>query len=755
MQNDLYVLSAKDLSATLLETTGDVPYSRTGHACALLSDIFVVWGGDSDSPATREELSREVSMLDLLSRVWTCVRVFGTCPVARCGHTLTALGSKLYMFGGSDQKDVFDDTWTLDFASLRTSPSSGWEVIEPSGGSLRPSKRTNHSNVLADNKIIIFGGTDLQQNHNDTWEFDTVNRIWTELNCFGPIPAPREGHSATVVDGMMYVFGGRGLDGRDLGDTWALSLAQRRWYTFRRMDLAPSARSGHGMVSHDAKIFVFGGLGKPPARTNSERETVYVLDTALLHPSSTSGAAPVESSSGAQSVARESSEPETISISSAQAENGPVVSSGYSNVSSANAEAGSEADKETFRRDVQVFNSDNSSTPIRDFVEKGRLGAGLQVQDPNGTRSSLTQLGASQHPSYPWSRRRLLLLPPATVSKLGVTPPTSPSPSPFPRYGHSLPVNATSSAELFLFGGLSRRTMRNDLYLISGRDLSATLLQTTGEIPSPRVGHASALVGSVLIVWGGHTKTSGKSKFTGEQDDSLYLLNLVTREWTRVAVYGPSPVGRYGHAVTMVSSKFYVFGGQVDGNFLNDLWSFDLNSLRTKATWELVEPVEGSPRPPKRTSHTCVTYGEKIILFGGTDCQYHYNDTWAFDTTANTWTELACIGFIPSPREGHSAAVVDDVMYVFGGRYVDGKDLGELGALDLSNQRWYMFQNMGPAPCPRSGHAMASMGSQVFVLGGESMDSEEPEDPTLVHVLNTEPIRFPNSKKPTPRAQCE
>ncbi len=77
--------------------------------------------------------------------------------------------------------------------------------------------------------------------------------------------------------------------------------------------------------------------------------------------------------------------------------------------------------------------------------------------------------------------------------------------------------------------------------------------------------------------------------------------------------------------------------------------------------------------------------GGHLRSFGGTDCQYHYNDTWSFDTTTNTWSELNCIGFIPSPREGHSAAMVDDVVYVFGGRGVDGKDLGDLGAFKISS----------------------------------------------------------------------
>ncbi len=93
-------------------------------------------------------------------------------------------------------------------------------------------------------------------------------------------------------------------------------------------------------------------------------------------------------------------------------------------------------------------------------------------------------------------------------------------PSPFPRYGHALSTNATASGVLFIFGGYAPSVVQNDLYVISTRDFSTTLLQTSGETPSPRQVPGVALTSTSLLVWGGMLSA------TDPYADSLYLLNL-------------------------------------------------------------------------------------------------------------------------------------------------------------------------------------------------------------------------------------
>ncbi|KAF3219062.1 Negative regulator of mitotic exit [Orbilia oligospora] len=417
---------------------------------------------------------------------------------------------------------------------------------------------------------------------------------------------------------------------------------------------------------------------------------------------------------------------------------GATPPSGPSSSSSANG---------TFeQRSVEVRNSPPTQTQMymdrgdpRQHQQPQHMQQGpRQIQGPSAQpQQPRPAVAANINPDlYPWSRK------PMSIS--------SSAGSPFPRYGHSANSNAGKEGEVYILGGLLRsESVRGDLWLLEGGgpNLAVYPVNTTAEGPGPRVGHASLLVGNAFIVFGGDTKMSEHDRL----DDTLYLLNTSSRQWSRAQPNGDKPSGRYGHTLNILGSKLYVFGGQAEGSFFNDLMAFDLNTLQSNASrWEMLVPnADGSPDiPAKRTNHTVVSFGDKLYLFGGTNGLIWFNDVWAFDPRANSWAQLDCIGYIPSPREGHSAALVGDTMYVFGGRSNDGTDLGDLAAFRIPSRRWYTFQNMGPSPSPRSGHSMTTYGSRVVVLGGEpSVQTNNPEELTYVYILDTAKIRYPNDQQ--------
>lgn len=123
--------------------------------------------------------------------------------------------------------------------------------------------------------------------------------------------------------------------------------------------------------------------------------------------------------------------------------------------------------------------------------------------------------------------------------------------------------------------------------------LNVKQIQKTNDIVSPRCGHASELIGNAFLVYGGDTRVNA----TDALDDNLYSFNicvytylyasamifyyllwLASLKWTRAETSGPRPGGRYGHSLSIIGTKVYVFGGQRDEHFFNDLYSFDLSN---------------------------------------------------------------------------------------------------------------------------------------------------------------------------------
>lgn len=112
---DVYSLQCTSLEWNRLRRRGDAPTPRAYHATALVGGFLVLLGGWSG----KAEGVNELSTLELDGfGSWAAVSVPGQAPANVYGHTATALGSNLVVFGGWDGVSPLAGVNVLDTASL-------------------------------------------------------------------------------------------------------------------------------------------------------------------------------------------------------------------------------------------------------------------------------------------------------------------------------------------------------------------------------------------------------------------------------------------------------------------------------------------------------------------------------------------------------------------------------------------------------------------------------------------------------------
>ncbi|KAL0087720.1 hypothetical protein J3Q64DRAFT_1638131 [Phycomyces blakesleeanus] len=205
------------------------------------------------------------------------------------------------------------------------------------------------------------------------------------------------------------------------------------------------------------------------------------------------------------------------------------------------------------------------------------------------------------------------------------------------------------------------------------------------------------------------------------------------RQWARVRVDGVGPGERAGHSSVVLNGIIYVWGGQRKGKYLDDLYAINMTEYPHNLQWKLISPRNEGPMP--RAGHVSVISGNEMYIFGGTDSERLYQDIWTFHLAEQCWSKIPAVGYIPAAREYAACALIDDLIYVFGGKGRDGVKLGDLCAFRIKGYRWYMFQNMGPAPSPRHSLTMTAIKEKIYVVGGEF--AGKPEDSLMIHALDS------------------
>uniref|UniRef100_A0A8B9TU96 Host cell factor C2 n=1 Tax=Anas platyrhynchos TaxID=8839 RepID=A0A8B9TU96_ANAPL len=328
----------------------------------------------------------------------------------------------------------------------------------------------------------------------------------------------------------------------------------------------------------------------------------------------------------------------------------------------------------------------------------------------------------------------------------------------------------------------------------------------TGPVPRSRHGHRAVAIRELVIIFGGGNEGIA---------DELHVYNTATNQWFLPAVRGDIPPGCAAHGFVCDGTRILVFGGMVeygrysndlyelqasrwlwkkvkpqcylfgglaneseDSNnnvprYLNDFYELELQHGSGVVGWSI--PVTKGILPSPRESHTAIVYcrkdlgSPKMYIFGGM-CGCRLNDLWELDIETMTWSRPETKGTVPLPRSLHTANVIGNKMYVFGG-WVPQSAGGEISAhdgewkctgsfcyLNLDTTEWIGLisdcqeDKSNLLPGPRAGHCAVAVGTRLYIWSGRDgyrkawnnqvcckdlwyLDTEKPPAPSQVQLI--------------------
>jgi N-acetylneuraminic acid mutarotase len=256
---------------------------------------------------------------------------------------------------------------------------------------------------------------------------------------------------------------------------------------------------------------------------------------------------------------------------------------------------------------------------------------------------------------------------------------------------------------------LLQRLLRGGLLLvlINATTARADSWQRLADVPGRRAAHSAVWTGNELIVWGGGV--DGQFLNTGAR----YI--PATDTWQVTSPYGaPSP--RWFHAAVWTGSEMIVWGGRPDffssGN-LNDGARYQPNT----DTWALLSN-EGAPTG--RSQCVAVWSGSEMIIWGGeTEGGVPLADGAAYNPVTDTWRPISATSGL-APRMESTAIWTGSEMIVFGG--VDTTrpgwlSYGDGARYDPFTDTWTPLPADG-APSSRTAHTAVWTGERMIVWGG-------------------------------------
>lgn len=212
-----------------------------------------------------------------------------------------------------------------------------------------------------------------------------------------------------------------------------------------------------------------------------------------------------------------------------------------------------------------------------------------------------------------------------------------------------------------------------------------------------------------------------------ENATTLDKYDFATKQWTSISNSAPSEFNHF--QAVEYKGLIWVIGAFETNTFPNEtpatnIWTYNPAS----DVW-----IEGPeiPAARRRGSTGLVVHNDKFYVVAGNTMGHDggFVDWFdSFDPTTGQWQQLPDA---PHARDHFHATVLDDKLYVVGGRLSGGTGgtfaplVPEVDVYDFTNGTWSTLPIGKNLPTPRAAAAVATFENEIYVIGGEIESSND------------------------------
>jgi N-acetylneuraminic acid mutarotase len=263
------------------------------------------------------------------------------------------------------------------------------------------------------------------------------------------------------------------------------------------------------------------------------------------------------------------------------------------------------------------------------------------------------------------------------------------------------PRSEVVNGKIYVIGGIYADRQKVEAY-----DPATNTWATKADMPTPsRILFATGVVNGKIYVIGGEGSLGLNARATVEAYDPA------TDTWTRK---GNMPTPRTRSAASVVEGKIYVIGGAGGGGDLYPEMSTVEAYDPATDTW-----TRKADMPSARELLSTSVVGGKIYAIGGQQENSVFRGVFStvemYDPATDTWAKRADM---PLPRKVHRACVLNDLIYVFGGRnIIGGWPQSTLFQYDPAVDAWVVREDM---PYEVATQAVSTVEGRIYLIGGSS-----------------------------------